>query len=623
MCRRLRNGQRVRRNLPVWGRVHIDRPLPFLCVYRKPAGREDAGTDRLAASEASYLVCSASRRLQEGLQTMVAEIARVLGEQFGACLVLELWSAPSRAGDSPATTTTPQPEFRVVAPRSGSNGAFTDEFVAALSRVRLGRRRALVKRSIQARCAPPSLPPILTPERAAQVGAYLYGLEVAPVYRDGPSGEVFPQLLRQLRRELTVALRRAFFQFARTKTAHRPAHYHALGRRAVVKAVWEADKDLADAAEQFDFLLLASPINGEQAWGEFQRGGYRVRPTLLYRPLPADPVVLKRRLYKAPVERVEDPALAQLFREKLDELDRQITMLQDRNTPRFLLGSVQAYGHVEEELHELALEILRDLPPRSREERSGQALSPEEFAELARAEIDRLREQLPSIDAKVEVRGDVTGLMVSQGNLLIGSRMRVPLSRAEALIQHEVGTHVLTYHNGKAQRFRQLATGLAGYDALQEGLAVLAEYLAGGLTRARLRLLAGRVVAARLLLDRAGFPATFRTLQTTYGFAKRTAFLMTLRTFRSGGLTKDAVYLRGLCQILDHLGRGGELEPLLAGKIAAHHIPIVRELQWRGVLEEPPLLPTYLSRPDAVARLEALRQGPMRPQDLLAKRSPS
>ncbi len=212
--------------------------------------------------------------------------------------------------------------------------------------------------------------------------------------------------------------------------------------------------------------------------------------------MPDEPVVLKRKLYRAPVERIEDPALAMIFREKLDEIDRQITMLQDRNTNRFLPGSMQLYGPVEDDLHSLAANLLEVIPPRSREASDGGPLGSAEFARRAEEEIDFFRQSLPEIGAKVEIRPDVTGLMVSRGNLLISAESRIPASRVEALIQHEVGTHVLTYHNGKAQPLRHLYTGLAGYDALQEGLAVLSEYLVGGLSRPRLRLLAGRVVAA-------------------------------------------------------------------------------------------------------------------------------
>ena len=39
-----------------------------------------------------------------------------------------------------------------------------------------------------------------------------------------------------------------------------------------------------------------------------------------------------------------------------------------------------------------------------------------------------------------------------------------------------------------------------------------------------------------------------------------------MRVFRSGGMTKDAIYLRGLVELLEHLGAGGSLDPLWLGK---------------------------------------------------------
>ena len=88
-----------------------------------------------------------------------------------------------------------------------------------------------------------------------------------------------------------------------------------------------------------------------------------------------------------------------------------------------------------------------------------------------------------------------TGVMVSNGDLLVAPTARVSAARAEALLHHEVGTHVVTFVNGSHQPLRILASGLAGHEETQEGLAVLAEYLVGGLTAGRLRQLAARVVA--------------------------------------------------------------------------------------------------------------------------------
>jgi len=61
--------------------------------------------------------------------------------------------------------------------------------------------------------------------------------------------------------------------------------------------------------------------------------------------------------------------------------------------------------------------------------------------------------------------------------------------------------------------------------------------------------------------------------------------------------------------VLSYLKTGGKLEPLFVGKIAVDHVPVIQELQWRGVLRQSPLVPRYLQRPDAVKRLDRLRQG--------------
>jgi uncharacterized protein (TIGR02421 family) len=609
ICSRIAENKRVRRSLPVWGRVHVDRLLPFLCVYRRPAGREDPGTSGFAAAEASYVLGSGHRKVQAGFTELVREIGRTISGEFGSCLVLEIWSGGDNNGAEPVTISSLEPGFRFFVQKGTDVTGFVNRFNEILSRVRVAGSHADVGVVPSARVSPPRLPPILSREDAAEVGCHLFGLEVAPVYRDPATGEIFDGVYRQMRQRLTVALRRIFYEYARAHTTHRPPHFHALGRRATVKAVWEADRILTGVSDSFDFLLQLTPVNAEEAWNKFRRFRYDRVPRFHYRPLRVEPVTLKRRLYRAPVERIEDPALGQIFREKVDELDRQITLLKDRNSSRFVHESEQLFGGVEDSLFDLAVEILERTPPRSRDEALKDALDAEAFAARAREEIAHYRAALPGLDARVEVRRDVSTLMVSRGSLLVAASARVPASRVEALIQHEVGTHVLTYHNGRAQRLGLLSTGLAGYDALQEGLAVLSEYLVGGLSRPRLRLLAARVVAARGMLDGASFIDVYRVLASEHGFAGQVAFNVAMRTFRGGGLTKDAVYLRGLEKILRYLAKGGDLGPLYVGKIGAEHIPVVKELLWRKVLEQPPLEPRYLGAPATGERLARLKAG--------------
>ncbi len=607
-CARLRDGAPLRRSLPGWGRVHIDRQLPFLVVYRRPEDREDPETDRLVTGEASYLLASSAREHRPGVTALVRAVVDTFAPSFGAFLLFEIWAdpdGPDESGDQGPYS----PHFRVLRARGHRLSSTVQTLSRALGEIRIKGDLARVEVVPAARVAPPGLPPLPLRAASGEAPCSILGIAVRPVYRAAEAGQSLPLVRRALHRGLSRALKRAAFEFTRRETTHRPPHYHALGRRSVVKAVWDVDRELASVSGSFDFLLQVTPVNSAQAWREFRRNRFQTEPVFVSRPLPVDPSLLKRRLYAIPVERIEDPTLDMLFRLQQIEIDRKLTLLGDRGRPEFRYGSLQLYGGVDDGLLSLSYELLNRLPRRTRDDSTRNALGAEEFAERARAEIDHYRRIDPGVTATVEIREDVTGLMVSRGNLLVGREARIPLSRVEALLSHEIGTHVLTYFNARAQPFRQLHVGLAGYEELQEGLAVTAEYLAGGLSRPRLRLLAARVVAVRRMLDGASFPEVFEELRQAYGFDQSTSFTVAMRVFRSGGLTKDAVYLRGLTVLLDYLKQGGDLDILFVGKIARSHIEIIRELQWRGVLREPSLRPRWLELPGAPERVIRLRNG--------------
>lgn len=316
-----------------------------------------------------------------------------------------------------------------------------------------------------------------------------------------------------------------------------------------------------------------------------------------------DPDLLKRALYAVPLEKVEDPTLAGVFRAKRQELDRQVSMLEDRNSDAFLPTSLQLYGTVDDDLLALAEALLTKIrdrrgarPDAESDPSPGSAswLGAAAIADLARAELDAYRAAAPGLSATVSVRDDIPGVLVSHGNLLVGAEVRIPAHRAHALVQHEVGTHIVTDVNGAAQPLRLLRVGLPGYEETQEGLAVLAEFVVGGLTASRLATLAARVVAVRGRVGGASFAETFHDLRA-HGLTASQSFRVALRVYRSGGLTKDAVYLRGLHRLLRYLADGHPLDPLLVGKLSLDYGPVVKELQWRGVLTSPLLQPRWLT----------------------------
>ncbi len=368
----------------------------------------------------------------------------------------------------------------------------------------------------------------------------------------------------------------------------------------------DIDARLTEIERSVNLLVNVTPVNAAEAWADFERSDFGTAPTLRLRPLDFEPDLVRRDLYELRVEDVDDPALHTLFRAKRDEIARQITALEDRDTSRFVYGGLQLYGTVAAPLAHAAQELLDTIPAQAP---STQTVTAGAFAEAAEAEFDRYRAVYPDFPVRVEVRADISELMVSFGRLLIPESAAFRADRVEPLLHHEVGTHVVTYQNGARQPLTLLTIGLPGYDETQEGLAVLAEYLTGGLDPRRLRVLAARVVAVGMMLDGATFLDIFESLRADHSIPTRTAWSIAIRVVVGGGSVKDAIYLRGISRILDALAEGSRLDVLLVGKLALDHIPLVQDLLDREVLQPPWIRPRWLDVPGAQERLDRLRAG--------------
>ena len=601
ICEKLSDNKSMRHKLPAGGRVHVDRQLPFLCLYRYPQDRKDSGTERLLLGEAAYILAPASDEHHEQLARLVREILAIQRGVFGACLLLEIW-----AGDEVADEQE-QPALHIVAPNTRVPANFLEDMENALLGISVNEVPARITLSYQESISAPGCSNIISNKTLGKLNCLHLGLEVSPIFREAEGQSLLPFRLRQLHQALSHALNRVFYSFAHNATYLRPTHHHELGRQFITGVVHETDEQLTEISNSFDLLLHVTPVNAPQAWQEFKRNKYQKHPEFLYRPRNIDPALMKRQLYQIPIEDIEDPTLAYIFSSKREELDRQINLVADRNTPRFLLGSRQLFGDIPFELLDLAKEMLSLQPPALQTETG--YLSASEFAEQARQEIDWYRQQDPALPAKVELRDDVPGILVSKGHFLVGRDTRISLDRVKATLAHEIGTHIVTHYNGSQQPFRELYAGMAGYEPLQEGLAVLAEYLSNELSHTRMRLLAGRVVAVDMMCNGADFIESFHGLVNEYGFSQANAYSICMRVYRGGGYTKDFIYLQGLVNVLDYLAAGKQLEQLYIGKITYEHLDFIEELQWRKVLMAPRLRPRFLDDPRTASRLKQLQQG--------------
>lgn len=358
------------------------------------------------------------------------------------------------------------------------------------------------------------------------------------------------------------------------------------------------DRQLAQVSESFSFLLHITPVDGDDVKQAFLAGEV-TEPVFTYRELADEPEVLREQLAAIDVTTVEDRTLAHLLRAKHRELQLQLEMLCARDSADFLPLSLELYGGVAPSLREHAERVLAGV---GSPEPTSEPLDAEAFCALATEEIAHYREQAPGIEMHAEIRPDVNGVMVSGDTLLIGPESVVQSNRAAALLHHEVGTHLVTHVNGQAQPIKVLGSGLAGYDETQEGLAVLGEVACGGLTPFRLRQLADRVLTVHRMVDGASFREAYAALVDA-GVPESSAFTTVMRVYRAGGTTKDAIYLRGVVDLLEHLADDGDLDLLWLGKFSLQDLPLIAELADDGALAPPRLLPRYLDDPQSTERL--------------------
>jgi uncharacterized protein (TIGR02421 family) len=584
-----------RRKVGDSGRLHLDRKLPFLVVHRLPAG-EIASTSlarRVALNSPAYLVWDEG---PDDIKALYAldRLTVELGEPEMPLLVLLVEDLQQLPESEVSQELTP-----FVAVVAGGETASAERargaLVKALRAIKIDLRHPTVieRRWPDGHWLTDASPPKGTSQ-------LLISLPRIHLREDGG---IYPQIAHELAVACGDALLRTACAYIDDGEDHAPAHYRSLGRSAYLKAALRADEKLCKLAGSFDFLLSVSPINATAALEQFIADGEQVPPDFRYRPLTIDPDAVKRELYRLDFSRLEDPLLQHLFTGKRHEIDAQLTMLATRNTPAFRAASLFLYGAVRTTLLKDAQQVLAMAKPARR---GGETVDAEGVAAAARELIGSYDSDDSRFDATVQVRDDVSGLMVTGNRLLVGSAITVPQGRLDALLSHEISTHLLTYINGAAQGLSIFRSGLANYEGLQEGLGVFAEWAVGGLSPARMRLLAARVVAVDAMQHGAEFMDTYRLLRNEVGFSVAGAFGIATRVHRSGGLAKDAIYLEGFRTVLDYVADGGALVPFWLGKISHADIPVIQELLQRGLVSAPKFLPAYLDRPKVQQRIDDL-----------------
>lgn len=342
------------------------------------------------------------------------------------------------------------------------------------------------------------------------------------------------------------------------------------------KMITNMDEKICEIDEQIKLLSYINPRNLEEQKALFLANP-EFSPRFSYRETDLDFESMKRDLKRLP--EVDHP-LYELFAEKAKEVEKKIDLVQSVGTKDFPDFSRNMFGAVTEPTYRAALQFIKQHGEKNLPDES-------ELLDMKAAQKmlqDFLKKHKLSHWKLKEIDDSVADIQVTKRNIILlkkGATFRK--NRLEALLVHEIGTHVFRFENGKLQPFRIFERGTAGYLKTEEGLAIWNQNNIG-LTLGEKFLKPAYQVVAIHLAKKMSFCDLFHFLQDTYDLKDDLAWRLCVKAKRGfsdsaqlGAFTKDQIYFTGHREVEKFIEKGGKIEDLYMGKIKIDDLKVLKE----------------------------------------------
>lgn len=420
--------------------------------------------------------------------------------------------------------------------------------------------------------------------------------EVKKVYCNELTGAAYPKIVKSLQEHLKHAIVNNANFFSRDNSNWKHNSAAKLLDTKLDPAILTIDKGMSKLIRGFELLAYVNPINNISEQKKFFAKRYTEIPNFKYSPIRINSYELKQELSKLPLHNISDVSIRHMYEAVVNSYFDKIDLLSTLDTPKFLFNSLRYFGRPSKIDIQNAQYILH-LPSIPGEPKRVPTLGTDQA-------IQSFKEGLTSYGFKSKIATSnkvIAKVMVLNAKKTIVFRPDAKFTRSEinALVEHEIGVHMVTTMNAGMQPLRIFKMGLPVNTMTQEGLAVLSEYLSGNMSIKRLKKLAHRVIIVDMMCNGANFKECFEFLHNNYVVDPNEAYAIVTRIFRGGGFTKDHLYLSGFVQILRFWEKGHSLDPLLIGKTSLDFYSTIEEMIDRELLKAPQYITQSFVKPKA------------------------
>ncbi|MCB0337563.1 MAG: DUF1704 domain-containing protein [Bdellovibrionales bacterium] len=349
---------------------------------------------------------------------------------------------------------------------------------------------------------------------------------------------------------------------------------------------------------QISYLNHINPSNLPEAKQQFLNSNSDRQLNFTYAELPFESDVLQESLRSLSIPQLHSE-IASIFDAKRIQLLLQLDILQNRGiAEKVIESSILMWGQPSQGAIDQAHAILSDkslLMSTRAESRLDACISGRDFAVSVESLLREIGEITGQPFQMVAGPGKPNAVLEATKQVRIDTERSYTELEKNRLLTHEVMGHVARSSNGynQADPLNTIfGTGLPGYDATEEGIALYGEELKGFQSGRDLRNFAARLITVRNALSQREPHETYQEL-LDYGVAPDDAWRHLVRAYRCGGLIKDHIYFQGFVEIRNYIAHGGDVTPLFCGKFGLADLPKIQSLLSEKIIESPTYIPAH------------------------------
>ncbi|MDG1721158.1 MAG: DUF1704 domain-containing protein [Bacteroidia bacterium] len=418
--------------------------------------------------------------------------------------------------------------------------------------------------------------------------------EISKVYCDEETGEIYPQIIKNLQARFKKAILNNANLYVNDLTNWKHSDKNMLLDNSITQSIQKVDGQIFRLLKNFELLTYVNPINVKSEKERFFKSKFTVNPNFRYKPIKINTYELTKKLHAIDTTKLEDITIRHLYESVITGAIDKINLLASIGTNKFLYNSLRYFGRPDKVDIRNAEYVL--LLPEIKEEN----------IKAVRFGVDKAKKIFEDSFADYGFKGKIrVDKKVLSTVMVLNSTKTVVLkdgatftqNELQYLAEHEIGVHMVTTMNAANNKLKVFGVGLPVNTKTGEGMAVLAEYLSGNFTMNRLRELALRVIAVDLMCNGADFKDCFNTIVKNYKMEVNKAYNLVTRVYRGGGFTKDYLYLNGFSKLLKFWHDDNDLTPLLVGKTSISFYNTIVEMIDRKLIEKPQFITKSFEKP--------------------------